>query len=723
MLALAIGERLSKQYNVVTILMRGGGLIESYASISATLFALEDKDRSPVELKRIVKSVLREYPIRYALVSSIESKDIIPILGEAFVPTVSLIHEFSTYTRPLRPVREALGWTTELLFSTQMTADSFRGEHPGLEQRRLHVSPQGFCSSTASREDADQEEIEREEALLREALRPEGAEDSLVVFGAGSVHLRKGVDLFLAAAAAAIRMAPQRKLRFVWIGHGYDPVKDTSYSVYLAEQIARSELKEHFVLLSEIGGLEKAYALADVFFLSSRLDPMPNVTIEAAMYGLPVLCFAGATGMAEILKRDAVAGMTVLPHLDTQAAARQIVEFADDPELLRRVGEATRELAQKTFDMDRYVDRVDEIGNDATKAMQRRRADFETILANSLFDERISTPPDSSINTRNAAILRFQAHWSAARTAPHQLDHLDLRRPFVGFNPQIYAHHHPEVLEADVNPLADFIRKDYPEGPWLHEVIRPDLLKRGHGKRTNLRAAIHAHFHYPNLIGEFLDKMSPNVSRVDLFLSTDAEEKAEFLHRAAERFSGGRLKIRVVPNRGRDIGPFLTAFPKELAQYDVIGHVHGKRSTDVDATMGEIWREFLWQHLLGPRHPMIDIVLAQFAADDRLGLVFAEEPHLCDWDANLEIAEEIAAKAGIKPPLPPFFEFPVGTMFWARPQALAPLFDLKLDWEDYPKEPLANDGTLLHAIERLVTFSAESQGYRYATVHIPGITR
>ena len=387
------------------------------------------------------------------------------------------------------------------------------------------------------------------------------------------------------------------------------------------------------------------------------------------------------------------------------------------------VGAATRELAQKTFDMDRYVERVDEIGVHATTAMRQRRADFETIQANPLFDERISTPPGSSIKTRDAAILRFLAHWSAARTAPHQLDHLDLRRPFAGFNPQIYAHHHPHLFEADVNPLADFIRMDYPKGPWLHEVIRPDEFKPARGKRPRLRAAIHAHFHYPELAGEFLDKMGPNVSRINLFLSTDSEEKAEFLHKTAERFSRGWLEIRVVPNRGRDIGPFLTAFSKELAHYDVIGHFHGKRSTGIDAAMGDNWREFLWQHLLGSRHPMIDVVLAHFAADEGLGLVFAEEPHLCDWDANLEIAEEVAAKAGIESPLPPFFEFPVGTMFWARPQALAPLVDLKLDWEDYPKEPLANDGTLLHALERLIPFAAEKQGYRYATVHIPGITR
>ena len=37
--------------------------------------------------------------------------------------------------------------------------------------------------------------------------------------------------------------------------------------------------------------------------------------------------------------------------------------------------------------------------------------------------------------------------------------------------------------------------------------------------------------------------------------------------------------------------------------------------------------------------------------------------------------------------------FPVNRMFWARPAALAPLFDLGLDWSDYPAEPLPYDGS------------------------------
>ncbi len=74
-------------------------------------------------------------------------------------------------------------------------------------------------------------------------------------------------------------------------------------------------------------------------------------------------------------------------------------------------------------------------------------------------------------------------------------------------------------------------------------------------------------------------------------------------------------------------------------------------------------------------------------------------------------------------PLPPFFDFPIGTMFWARTSALGPLLALGLDWNDYPAEPVPVDGTILHAIERLLPFAARHAGYRYATTHVPGCTR
>jgi glycosyltransferase involved in cell wall biosynthesis len=722
-LGLNVGRHLHERYNVITVLLRGGPLVEGFEEISAQVILIGDAHRHPVEFKYLVRSILAEHAIRYALVNSIASRDILPALARAFVPTVTLIHEFSSYMRPRGMMREALGWMSEPVFSADLVANSARDEHPALSQRRIHILPQGQCELPTANDAADQQaEVKR----LRRAMRPAGSEKALVVLGAGFVHIRKGVDLFVATAAAVMHLAPRRPVRFVWVGNGYDPDVDLSYSVYIAEQIARSGVANNVVMVDEVTDLDPAYVMADVFFLSSRLDPLPNVTIDAAMRGLPIVCFDGASGMADLLKGDLSTAAMVVPHLDVAAAARLIVELADNANLRSRIADATRTFGQATFDMHRYVSKIDMIGGQAIESMDQWRSDFETIRNNSLFDAEISSPSEG-VAARDDAILRFLAYWSAARTAPHQVDHLDIRRPCPGFNPQIYASCHREVLRADVNPFADFIRKGQPCGPWLHQVIRPDEFQRPDMRPPGLRTAVHAHFYYPELIEELLSKLSTNTAQCDLLITTNDDAKATILRAATDGLAWGQVDVRVVPNRGRDVAPLFAAYGDEIARnYDVIGHFHGKRSLAIEGIrpgIGETWREFLWQHLIGDLFPMMDIVLSHFAADDSLGLIFAEDPHLCDWSGNLAMAETLAARVGIKVPLPPFFEFPVGTMFWARPSALAPLFDLHLGWDDFPEEPVAEDGTIMHALERLLPFGAAKAGLTFATTHIPGITR
>jgi glycosyltransferase involved in cell wall biosynthesis len=610
------------------------------------------------EVWYVVTSILRKRPIRYVILNSIARAEVLASFGSALLPTVTLIHEFASYSRPLGPMREALGWATEPVFSTRVTADSFSRDHPALLQRRIHILPQGHCRLATA---PDSNALRTERRRLEAAMRPPGAEDALVVLGCGTVHLRKGVDLFLATAAAVRRLAGHRKVRFVWIGHGYDPERDLNYSVYIAEQLARSGLSEHVELIDEVTDLEPAYAMADLFYLASRLDPLPNVTVDAAMRGLPVICFDGASGIAEILQRDATVGQTVVPYLDAEAAARRIVELMENLDLRARIGEATQALAQTTFDIDLYVARIDEVGAQAIEAARQRRSDFETLQSDAAFDAGVISRAGGEPLSRDVAILRFLATWSAARTAPFQIEHLDLRRPCVGFNQQIYTHHHPEVLEADINPFADFIRKGRPEGPWSHSVIRPDPLSPDSGPAVGVRTAIQAHFHYPELIYDFLGKLSANRSPCDLLLSTNDEAKAAILRAATREFQRGSIDIRLVPNRGRDLGPLLSAYGEEILQnYDIVCHLHAKRSLSVDAAMGEIWREFLWQHLLGDLYPMMDLALSRFAKDDRLGLLFAEDPHICDWGGNLQLCEKLAVQLGIDLPLPPSSSFPLG---------------------------------------------------------------
>jgi glycosyltransferase involved in cell wall biosynthesis len=721
-LALNISQQLVKRYNLVVILLQGGALVDDFVSIASHLIVVNNRDRNDAELKYFVRNILRSCRVHFAIVNSIESRDIIRHMAEAFVPVILLMHEFASYTRPLTSVCQAFGWATDIVFSTQLTLESAVSEHPGLVYRDCKVIPQGVCDlSGLIPNRGSKDEFMR----LKKAMRPEGVADAWVVLGAGSLHFRKGIDLFLMTAAEVLRRTPEIRVRFVWIGHGYRPDRDVNYSVYIREQIVRSGLTEQVAVLDEVTDLGKAYALADAFFLSSRLDPLPNVGIDASIRGLPIICFDDASGVAEILKRDPIAGITVVPYLDVQGAAAAIVNLATDPVLRQRVSDATEALGRKTFVMDKYVGQLEDVGRRAVDAAAQRFQDFNVICNDPLFDEGIFLSVQAAGETRVSAIKRYLCYWSATMLAANPLESLpDFRRPVAGFHPQLYAQHHDTLLETGINPLSDFIRRGYPDGPWLHTVFRPNLSLLRSRVKTHLRVAVHGHFHYPDLIEDFLAKLRSNEHPCDLLLSTNTEAKADRLEAATSDFDRGRVVIRVVPNRGRDIGPLLTAFRQEIRKdYDVVGHFHSKRSLSVDARVGEIWREFLWNYLIGDIYPMMDFVLARFAEDDRLGMLFAEEPHLVGWSNNIRIAEVLATRMGVILPLPRFHEFPVGTMFWARSDALAPIFNLDLSWDDYPEEPIADDGTILHALERLLPLAAQHAKFGFATTYIEGISR
>jgi glycosyltransferase involved in cell wall biosynthesis len=720
-----LAKRLRGKCNVVALLLEGGDIVEDFqTSCTAVVGPFSRRDWHPSEFKRLVSQLVDTFPLAYAIVNSIESARIVPLLARALVPTVLLVHEFAVYARPKRMVREALEQATQVVFSADVVTRSAREEYPILDHRPLYILPQGQTERPPTRE--------KIAALsppthLTRMFRPQGAEQAFVVMGCGSVHIRKGVDLFLSCAAAIAAMRSTRPVRFVWVGEGYDPENDVEYSCFLADQIARSGLEGMVEFTGEIADVDAAYALSDVFFLSSRLDPLPNVAIDATMQGLPVICFDRTTGVADIFAADPATRECVVSYLDVQAAADLIIQLASDETKRRRVGEAFRRVGRATFDMDRYVRRLGELGAEAAGMMRQRAQDLATLRADAMFDPDTYLPAAATRTTRSEAIADFLTRWAAIGTARNPDDYA-LRRPCPGFHPQIYAHAHAGRYDtAIVNPLAHFIRSGKPDGPWRHDVITPASQEGLQEGRAIAPAALHAHFHYPELATDFVRKIDANGTRCDLLLSTDETGKARILRKATAEYRRGEIDIRVFPNRGRDIGAFLTAFGEGIAnRYAIVGHVHGKRSPTAggqsDPHLGDRWREFLWQNLLGERHAMMDVIVARMAADPTLGLVFPDDPHLCDWRENRENAQALAARMGMTGPLPPFFDFPIGTMFWARSAALKPLFDLKLARDDYPPEPIPYDGTILHAIERLLPFVAQHAGYRVATTHVPGVT-
>ena len=104
-----------------------------------------------------------------------------------------------------------------------------------------------------------------------------------------------------------------------------------------------------------------------------------------------------------------------------------------------------------------------------------------------------------------------------------------------------------------------------------------------------------------------------------------------------------------------------------------------------------------------------------------IGMVFPDDPHCAGWDNNYNIARHLTAEMNITK-LDVNFNFPIGTMFWARRGSLNHYWNL-IGWEDYPVEPLDNGGTILHAIERLMPYVTEKQVFVNYLTNVEGLSR
>jgi lipopolysaccharide biosynthesis protein len=236
---------------------------------------------------------------------------------------------------------------------------------------------------------------------------------------------------------------------------------------------------------------------------------------------------------------------------------------------------------------------------------------------------------------------------------------------------------------------------------------------------------LHLHVFYPELLPNLLQRLALNQNQPQLILTLPEGVNQALVERTLAEAGAHSAELRTTPNVGRDIGPLLVNLGMELDErFDLHGHLHTKRSELVDGGVARLWRNFLLSNLLGQtQRPMLDAIVAAFKANPSLGLVFPEDPNALGWSDNFAIAEALAPRLGLPLPLPQNLRFPVGTMFWARRGALRRLYSLGLQWDDLPAEPLGYDGSLLHALERMLPLVAEHAGFTLATTHVPGVTR
>jgi predicted HAD superfamily hydrolase len=234
------------------------------------------------------------------------------------------------------------------------------------------------------------------------------------------------------------------------------------------------------------------------------------------------------------------------------------------------------------------------------------------------------------------------------------------------------------------------------------------------------KIAVHLHVFYAEIAAEFAGYLRNVPYAYDLYVSTPDEGAREV---CARMFAGlphcKKMKIEIVPNRGRDIAPMFCTFGKELMHYDFIAHLHSKKSSyNNGATDG--WREYLCTELFGSERRIRQIFML-LSDSAPAGIVYPQTyrdmPSWAHtWLANAHMGAMWCKRLGIDRVPRGYFDYPVGSMFWARGDALHPLFAAGISLQDFPAETGQLDGTLAHCLERLLVLVTRQQRFKHAVI-------
>lgn len=273
---------------------------------------------------------------------------------------------------------------------------------------------------------------------------------------------------------------------------------------------------------------------------------------------------------------------------------------------------------------------------------------------------------------------------------------------------------------------AEVLRQAMEQDPWHVRRLRTWLgrtLRQLRTPRAEREAVgVFVHLFYADLAEEFAGYLARVPEPKRLYLSTDTPDKAAHIERVvAAAGLADRADIRVFPNRGFDVGPFLVGFREEIRKHELILRLHGKKSTQLGEA-GPVWRREILDSLLGDA-ARIERILSTLRAQPELGMVFPE--HWAGlyrlYDAPIAIGSNLVTMAkllsrydvALPDNLP--IEFPSGSMFWCRSRVLEPWLRFDFSWDSFEESREdVRDASLAHALERLFLFGCGLEGLTWA---------
>jgi glycosyltransferase involved in cell wall biosynthesis len=229
------------------------------------------------------------------------------------------------------------------------------------------------------------------------------------------------------------------------------------------------------------------------------------------------------------------------------------------------------------------------------------------------------------------------------------------------------------------------------------------------------KLGVFLHLFYPELAEHIAAYLNNIPFAFDLYISTklDAQHYVKDVFKA-KCCNCSRIVVEYFPNTGRDVAPFFSGFAEFIHEYPIILKLHSKKSPHEKQLAN--WLQHILDNLVGSPG-IVEKIIDEMISDkaslvypiETLEIMYGIAKDGC-WghnQRNYDLAEPILRKWGINSAKDDKFIFPAGTMFWCKTDVLRPLTDLRLSFSDFDKESGQIDGTLAHAIERLIGLSVD----------------
>jgi lipopolysaccharide biosynthesis protein len=144
--------------------------------------------------------------------------------------------------------------------------------------------------------------------------------------------------------------------------------------------------------------------------------------------------------------------------------------------------------------------------------------------------------------------------------------------------------------------------------------------------------------------------------------------------------------------------------------YEFVCKLHTKKS--LHRPDGTVWRMEILNELLGSKAQIADI--KHRLNEDKIGII-GPKNHIIStrlfMGGNQNLVTNLAHRLGLKYS-GENFNFIAGSMFWFKPAVIAPILNLGLRENDFSRESGQIDGTLAHALERVIGLVATKGGFQ-----------